>query len=514
MQHVSDAWKATHLETILPETFVELSYKVIDPGAQADAVAVDNGAVDISDVALITDDRDKDLVRYATLEHNAWLLDGVSQIINSVPQFDVGFAGDSLCDENCEFASNPFITITFTQKHMETIAGITIVWSESFDECARKFEVKVYDGATVLSSKLIDENTKNTVFVEGDLSGYDKVTIEVMEWCLPHRRARIEEVLLGVKVIFSKADLLGFEHEQSADMLSGELPNYKIVFSLQNVDMDWNPDNPEGAIKYLITRQEIKARFGMLVNGVVEWIRGGTFYMSEWQTPSNGILATFTASGVVSLMHRDFTTSADSITLYNLAKEAIELCNLPKAPLGGDRWFIDDALKGITITIPNDFKYSCAEVAQLCANAACCVFYQDRDGILRIEPFANHLTDYIISRHMSYANAEYDTDQELKSVSVNDGMGAASGGPSGEIQTMQNALIQSAGVANNVAAWARDCLMNRNKLVGEFRPDVRLDALDNIMVENKYASNVIVVTKVKYSYNGAFSGSYEGRVMT
>ena len=64
------------------------------------------------------------------------------------------------------------------------------------------------------------------------------------------------------------------------------------------------------------------------------------------------------------------------------------------------------------------------EVLQLCANAACCVFFiKDRDGIIRIEPLANILTDYVIDQSISYANAEYDISKELKSVDVNKGLG-------------------------------------------------------------------------------------------
>jgi hypothetical protein len=40
-----------------------------------------------------------------------------------------------------------------------------------------------------------------------------------------------------------------------------------------------------------------------------------------------------------------------------------------------------------------------------------------------------------------------------------------------------------------------------------------LDALDKITVSNKFATNTVFVTSVKYSYGGAFKGEYEGRVI-
>jgi hypothetical protein len=42
-----------------------------------------------------------------------------------------------------------------------------------------------------------------------------------------------------------------------------------------------------------------------------------------------------------------------------------------------------------------------------------------------------------------------------------------------------------------------------------------MDALDNVIVVSKYASNVIAVTEVNYSTTGgAFKGTYTGRVVS
>ena len=44
---------------------------------------------------------------------------------------------------------------------------------------------------------------------------------------------------------------------------------------------------------------------------------------------------------------------------------------------------------------------------------------------------------------------------------------------------------------------------------------MRLDALDNIIVVSKYASNIIGITDVSYSTTGsAFKGTYTGRVVS
>ena len=56
-------------------------------------------------------------------------------------------------------------------------------------------------------------------------------------------------------------------------------------------------------------------------------------------------------------------------------------------------------------------------------------------------------------------------------------------------------------------------MKNRMTLSSDWRADPRLDALDVVDNENDYNTNKVLMTNVKYSYNGAFKGSGEGRVI-
>jgi hypothetical protein len=148
----------------------------------------------------------------------------------------------------------------------------------------------------------------------------------------------------------------------------------------------------------------------------------------------------------------------------------------------------------------------------MCANAAKCCLWQCRDGFLHIEPVGVELTDYVVDQLTSYKHPEFNLTKELKSVNVNKGMGTASNSISGNEQTIDNPLIVDTSTATAVAEWCRDCLKNRKIISGEFRADPRLDALDTITVVSKYGSNAVQVTNVKYTYNGAFKGTFTGRV--
>ena len=84
----------------------------------------------------------------------------------------------------------------------------------------------------------------------------------------------------------------------------------------------------------------------------------------------------------------------------------------------------------------------------------------------------------------------------------------------GETQTVDNPLITSTAVATTVSAWVKVWLSHRKimKMDG-WRADPRLESTDIITAENKFGTESVRMTSVKYSFTGAFRGTGEGRVV-
>ena len=84
----------------------------------------------------------------------------------------------------------------------------------------------------------------------------------------------------------------------------------------------------------------------------------------------------------------------------------------------------------------------------------------------------------------------------------------------GETQTVDNPLITSTAVAAAVSAWVKSWLSQRKIItMDEWRADPRLDATDIITAENKFGTESVRMTSVKYQFTGAFKGTGEGRVV-
>jgi len=515
MQTVSQSWLNAQGLKILPVSDLQISYGQIDNDAQDDAEASSTLADALSNTTAITNTASFVGNDYATLERNQWELDGEEPIYS--PSNNVGFISSNVSNNDGTFTNHPVITLNFDTVHATSVSGLRIQWSKTMDEYPTSFKITAYNASSQVigTAVTVTGNTSISTFTAYTITNYKKIEIEIISWSISGAKARIEQVILGDYKIFPKEEIMGFEHIEKVDLLSFSLPKAQITFKLNNKNEQWNPDNPTGAYQYLSTRQKLTVKYGYIIHGVHEYIDCGTFYMSEWDTPQNGITVTFTARDLIEYMGKTFVTTYPLTTnLKALAETAFTQCGI-----NSNQYSIDNSLASISTTLTTDVGYSCAELVQLCANAGCCVMYQDRQGVMRIEPLNTSAPEqpYTINRFVSYDNAEYEQSRVLAGVDVNDGLGTYSTGNSGEIQTIQNPLIVTAQRANAVAQWVAGVLSNRKTLSGDFRADIRLDALDKIKVENKYSQGAnalnVYITEIKYTYNGGFKGNYEGRIV-
>ena len=506
---VSDAWKLKQRDRLAPEGFVEISYLVSEDGLQAEAVASSNDKTVFSDLDTVTIiDADRTYPKYATMELNQWLLDGSSSLLGAGgPYENAGFVSNTFCDNG-----DPVFTMSLPVVHAQPIQGITITWSTEYNEFATRFKVTAYRGSTVVATTTVTGNTDVVSTVALDMANYDSVVIQVFDWCLPYRRARIEQVVLGIYVTYTKAELISYSHEQEGCMVAGELPKNSITFSLENSSGLWNPLNPDGYVKFLAERQQIQVRYGFDIDGTVEWIKAGKFYLSEWSTPSNGLTATFTARDMLEFIMDVPYTGIKSGTLYDIVSAVVAEADLPY----GAEVYIDSILQGVEVDFSADTStYTQAEVIQMAANAGSCVIYQDRDGVLRIEPMKATLSGYNITENESYSYPEVTLSKPLKAVKVSYGEESYTldVGAVGEVQTVDNPLITTEVGASRVAKWVASILEERHTISGSFRADPRLDICDKVAVDSKYGvANAVVITNIKYEFTGAFKGTYTGRV--
>lgn len=422
MQKVSDAWKENQEQTFVNESYIRVTLGFNDPEASASASASDNGSIPIADTPQVVSEVAKTISPYATLEQNQWLLNGERQILPTEDFGDMGFISDSLSKADCTFDKNPIVQIDFSEVFDTQLPGITIGWSSTYGEYPESYRVTAYNGDEKVSEITVTGNGTTESIAWGNIEGYNRITIEILKWCLPSHRARLSNVFIGVGREYTKQDITAFKAESEVDPIGSSQHSSTVEFSIDNTSNDYDPNNETGLSQYLMERQEITVKYGFkLDDGTVEWQDGGVYYLSQWSAPQNGLVANFTASSLLEFMGATYIKGLyrpNGITLYDLALEILNDAHLPLNADGSVKWFLDDILKTIVTTAPLPLV-SQAECLQYIAQAACCVLFCDRQGNLHIEPINETVSeDYKISRFNSYSYPEIDLQKPLSYVEV------------------------------------------------------------------------------------------------
>lgn len=511
MLPASDAWKAAQEGLLAPEGFVEISYHItkdnmyeILENFEADDQAVFSNAETLLNKTDFGSGAYFDYL--ATNELNLWALDGTFNVFS-------GATTDGYVSET--FGSGS-VRVNLSEVQEDEIPGFTVYFSEEYGEYAEELTITAYNGDTVISTQTITGNTKVSLLVDMPVSGYDAVEITVHKWSTPYRRVRIERLTFGVVAVFAKNDIISFNHEQFGCLSSGELPKNGISFSLDNTTDLWNPLNPSGYGKYLSERQRMVLRYGFDIDGTVEWICPGAFYLTEWRTPSNGLEAHFVARDWLEFILEAPYTGLKNGTLYEIAEAAATRSGELSYPY---------SLDGVSLgqySVAFEDDHTCAEVLQMCANAACCTISIESAGTdatnVILERKAYEHTGFVIPKNLSYSYPEYELVKPLKGVKVVYGeneyyLSANIASLSeGEIQTVENPFITSEEQAAEVATWVKGNLISRKRISGEFRCDPRLEVYDKVSVETKYGTEDLILTSINYTFTGAFRATYSGYV--
>jgi hypothetical protein len=421
VQPVSAAWKENQQKTLVNESLIEIQLGLTDPEAVESAVPIATDLAPFAHLDQVVSRGVRNITPYATLERNLWVLDGSKKVLPTTDFVDTSYVGNVLSNSDCTFTSNPVVELTFPRVFNSYLPGLIIVWDMAHGDYAVDFKITLYKEGVKGSEKLVTGNDTTRTVVDMDINEYDKIVVEILKWSSPRRRARIARIHLGKSITYEKGDLFTtLTHSQEVDPLSAKMPKMNLKFSVSNVDDSYNPYNQAGISKYLVERQEIQVRYGYKIGSGVEWIPGGTFYLSGWDAPQNGLFANFEARDILEFMNGIFMKGVyrpSGISLKALAEEVLLDAGLPEREDMLPPWKLHSSLDSITTTAPLPLVRH-SECLQMIANAAGCVMYVDREGFLRIEPAPTSMTDYRVDNFNSYKRPEVALTKPLKQVDV------------------------------------------------------------------------------------------------
>ena len=172
------------------------------------------------------------------------------------------------------------------------------------------------------------------------------------------------------------------------------------------------------------------------------------------------------------------------------------------------------------LTIPES---NVGEFVQQAAASIERTVWQDCWGDIHIDSPRVLSPTYLISLDMSYSHPEVELAKPLKEVLVvgrsrwNDRTktNTFSVNATGDTIIVDNPyvwhdIVGNRTLADKYIAWWE----HREVVSGEFRGDPRLELFDCVEVETQYGVlSPVMITYIKYTYNGAFRATYEGKVV-
>jgi hypothetical protein len=202
-----------------------LIYKDVAPGAEDTAVVSATGQSGESDIARLP--HENDVPALATLERNRWLLDGTFKLM---PQ-TVPFWSDALSGDDGTLESPPVITIEFSAQYSSI--GVTLVFDTATGEYCSSVNIKWYQGSTLRSEKDFTPDD-TTFFCENKVTSYDKIVITLVKTCLPHRRARLNQIIFGIHRRFYMDELRNVKIVSETDLASLSVPISTMTWNLDS----------------------------------------------------------------------------------------------------------------------------------------------------------------------------------------------------------------------------------------------------------------------------------------
>lgn len=390
MQKVSKAYKESMKSSLRERAYIMISFGLVNQEAQAKAT-VDNGSYAYySNKDNIFGEHIDDTV-YATLEEEFTKVDGSMFFLPRATEggryYDTGIVSDKLVSEaRCEVVIS-----------LNTIAtdfkGLTINFGENYPV---DFDIVGSTGQTIE----FRGNTKSKWSTEEVLENTTYIKLMFYKMKNPQSRLRIYSIMFGYGLVYYNDSVMSSALDSYVSPIGADVPQFDFSVTLKNYDHYFNVDNPNSAINYLETGQEMDIMYGYQTPGsdTIEWIQGNHLWCSEWESDDN--TATIRCQDIFRNMDGEYVKglySAAGKSYYTLAEEILK-------DAGISEYYIDPRLKKLYSNNPIPrVKYK--EALQIIANASRCVLTQSRDGKVQIKSNFTPSASIATNGEETYSNA-------------------------------------------------------------------------------------------------------------
>lgn len=499
---------------IVREVNCKISFGVIDQSAvKGDAVIAGNDSGFVGDLSDTVNDVAEPTAGYASLERNAWTLDGSLVIMpDDASGVETGWWSNAVSGADGTFSAPPYIRYTFDNPIS------TLGWTLHYDIKARQWADRVRITAYDSGGNVVDDDeydiSEPLGVVQHYTGDYYAVQVTFLHTSEPFRRVRLVEFDFGITKYYDRNSIGTASLKYALDPLSKSLSSRELIFTIDNSDKQYNLLNPDGVYQYLQDGQKIRAKI-TIGNEDVDM---GEFFFTSADVSGSYIAPTITAHDRIYILDADeYNDGADTTTTLSAAVTAvIGAYNIPVQ--------YDDGIGSTPVTMAIPQNTTRREAVRMLAQAARATAWIARDGILHFSRVSAggavgditgdelhdwsgvSIADKVDGVRLTVQNAyRWNAEREEYGVSA-----VYTSGSGERITNFSNPCVaDSQGQA--VADWLLETINHRKKYAVKNRCDPSVEIGDTVRITDAFGNHgAALVTGLEIRYDGALYAITEG----
>lgn len=477
--------------------FLRSAIDIIDPDLQW-------GTVDSSGVESVCDtvqlhDKNIDIVPYATLEPNRWVLDGSFKLFPLQGSDHIGFLGDVLSGEDGTFSPEVWVEEQF--ENVSILQACSVYFpTAAYDGVPSDFKIEVKQGGTAYFTQEFSGNTASQIDLDGfTVYNPDAIRVTVTKWSIPRRRIRVPEIIPGLLEQWTGRMIAEFSLKHQGDVSCMTLPYGTCTIKMDNLDRRFEPRSKNGVFQSIEERQGIPVSLGVqLEDGSVEYKSVGVFYQYSggWKTGDNGLTMQWDLVDIVGLLaDREFMPPSSLPTTLSGWIAALV------AQLGENfenMYTVDPDYSNATVSVRSAedvVGMTCGDILRyVCMATGTWPRADAETGYLAAEPMWNQGSKITLSNLVNYPTMKANNDIAAIIFTLNDGndtqyIVSGNSTASSETKSVQNPFIKT---IEQALAAARTILStyggNKLEIVGRGDPASEIGDVDVVWLNESSAT--------------------------
>ena len=487
---------------------IRCTFQVIDLTARADAAPIAVSNAEISQINQTIDEVRKQSVKVATIEHNNWVLDGISKPYGDYTQLQTGWWSKESSDDAGTI--NTYIEFVFDKPHSSY--GLSLYFDDKANVFPIKFKVTAYDANGTIIAEHTKTNSDNSIVIIAQMYNYYKIRITFTKMNLPNRRARLTDIVFGIVEEFNSDNTKNLSINREVDPASEAVPINEVDLTFNNSNGRYNMVSPDGAYKFLQTGMPLQVEVGVGPDrDSIEYEKMGVYYYVSSSSEDGSLTAKITAQGMLMYLDRvDFPVSTGTTTTLAAVVGAITAA--VKQPI---KFSVEPALQNIELkNFEEGTELKCRAALKEACFALRAICYEDKNGVITIRRAAESPAKDTLTLGNMATVPRISTKERINTAIVEnkDILGKYEDIAENEIvqsKKINNSMITAA-LANDAAKWM---LENTRDLIFEIegRGSPLHELTDTISVRDAFGTQRnVVITKHVLKYDGGLSEDMRG----